>query len=1030
LDSLNDTGANELYIRREGLPGSRAADATYPGALQPDQTATVPTTEAGYYYIFIRSQGGPDSRVRLTTESVPFGITGVSPDVVGADAHVTMTVTGARFSPGATVKLTRPQFGEFVPVNYTVVDATEIVAVFDLRDAPLGLYDLSVINPDGSESVIPYRVYVASPEALEATVGLGGPAVLELSKGGFPNATYALSLLSLTNVDTPYLFFEYGVPRVFNDAAAIIPGERLDMQTNLRGAPGVDEVPWDDLESIVNRDGVLTASGFAYDFNTEGFAFLNFVLDIYPELDRLLEEDPRFLQELTDLELEALQFDFYIFAAVTPMTAEEYTDFQRERAAELRAAILADPDAPTNLRQAAASAQGFEDFYLSALREAGALRPQDAPPAATNTTQLFSDLAVQLAGLLGEGQAPADEDAFFALLRKWAGETPEAYGGAAPPELADYDLDLGSATRFEAFTIEVVVPDEFFSVAGFGSGGVGNVNDPTLGGLLAGDAARTPDLRLTGPRGHGDRNLIPVGYDLPYILNFANPASGEGLRELRIVQALDPALDMRSFRLGAIQLGDLTLPIPDGRGAFDGEFDLIDSHGFLLQVSAGMDIVEGIATWTLRAIDPETGLLIPEGARALLAPGEKALVSYVVRVRSDVPSGTGITAQARVFVDDRAPLDSALIEATIDSVAPTTDLTVTGGANGVHTLTWTASDDSEGSGVRDFSVFVSSDGWRYELLALRTTDTRYVHTTAPGANVTFLVRATDRAGNVEAPPDGASLPIFNPGIHLGALPQAPPVGLEPLPREAPPTLPATHPLFLEILGQIPGPTVATRSPDFTRVIDPFSAASFARGLGTSGAGVGALGVAVAPDGFVWVSAGAGRNALYRIPPGGNQTAMPLAVLDTPVYDLVFDRDGQLWATSGGGQLLLLDPANGQILERIGTGVTLGLAADPASSRLFVATAEGVQVFDTLSRRFSAFSTVRVEGLALSPEGELFGIRWPDGRELIRFDDRGRATEILTTDGQGVGLAFGAAGSRLEGLLFISQRDGTLTMVDV
>ena len=105
------------------------------------------------------------------------------------------------WASAATVKLIRPQFGEFVPVNYSVVDATRIVAVFDLRNAPLGLYDLQVANPTGAIAILPYRFMVSPARPLDATVGLGGPDEILLSKAGFPNATYFFSLLSLTNVD-------------------------------------------------------------------------------------------------------------------------------------------------------------------------------------------------------------------------------------------------------------------------------------------------------------------------------------------------------------------------------------------------------------------------------------------------------------------------------------------------------------------------------------------------------------------------------------------------------------------------------------------------------------------------------------------------------------------------------------------------------------------------------------------------------------------------------------------------------------
>ena len=219
------------------MPNAIVNDAAYAGKLQASQTAVVPFTEAGNYYVLVRSQGGGAGSVTLTAKYLPFGITSVSPDTVGAGRYVTLTVTGAQFSPDATIKLIRPDFGEFVPVNYSVVDATRIVAVFDFRSAPLGLYDVQVANPDGSSQTIPYRVLVQTAQPLGADIGMGGPDDIELSKAGFPNAYYGVSLTSLTNVDTPYVFFQFGVPRLTNDT--VIPGERLLFQTDLQGSPNV-----------------------------------------------------------------------------------------------------------------------------------------------------------------------------------------------------------------------------------------------------------------------------------------------------------------------------------------------------------------------------------------------------------------------------------------------------------------------------------------------------------------------------------------------------------------------------------------------------------------------------------------------------------------------------------------------------------------------------------------------------------------------------------------------------------------------
>ncbi|MCB1123273.1 MAG: hypothetical protein KJT03_17085, partial [Verrucomicrobiae bacterium] len=285
-------GLNELYLRHEDLPSSTFNDGGFEGALVASPTALVPTTKAGYYYILARAQSG-GGEVTLNASFLPFGITSITPDDAGAGRYVTMTIRGARFNENATVKLIRPTFGEFVPVNYEVVDATRIVAVFDLREAPLGLYDVQVANPDGTSQIIPYRFLIEPPKEIDVAIGLGGPDELFLTKSGFDSAFYGVSLQSLTNVDTPYVFIQYGVPRIFNDT--LIPGERLNFQTNLQGQPNVSGVNWADLMGDINQDGVITASGFANDFRAGSFGALTFGVELYPGLKELLEANPRFL---------------------------------------------------------------------------------------------------------------------------------------------------------------------------------------------------------------------------------------------------------------------------------------------------------------------------------------------------------------------------------------------------------------------------------------------------------------------------------------------------------------------------------------------------------------------------------------------------------------------------------------------------------------------------------------------------------------------------------------------------------------
>ena len=109
---------------------------------------------------------------------------------------------------------------------------------------------------------------------------------------------------------------------------------------------------------------------------------------------------------------------------------------------------------------------------------------------------------------------------------------------------------------------------------------------------------------------------------------------------------------------------------------------------------------------------------------------------------------------------------------------------------------------------------------------------------------------------------------------------------------------------------------------------------------------------------MYVSGGAGRNSLWQFTLAGGSaaTTSPLATVAEPIYDMAFDGNGQLWATTGGGPLVQLDPSTGQIIASYGEGIELGMAADPNSNDLYVATGNGIEVFNTVTHVFQPFSS--------------------------------------------------------------------------
>ncbi len=402
---------------------------------------------------------------------MPFSITSVSPDIGGDSKYVTATIRGAQFKAGAIVKLVRPGIAEFEPVSYQVVDGTKITGIFDLTGAPHGLYDLKVINPDGSTAILPYRYLVERAIEPDVAVGLGGPRVI--SAGG--SGLYGFSLQSLTNIDTPYVYFNFGIPELGTNPK-VFDLSYVVFSNNLRGAPIgplAENVPWASLDSTLNTAGELLAPGYAFDLAARGYVGRTFSVQTYPGLAELLagnfnklrdklyssfpelvgtlDSGPEDLDSiapgLTDV-FNAVQaknnpledvddfdvaFKFHIMASATVLTRGEFIAQQTSYALNLRTAILADNQAPTSLMVLAANPQQWTQSYLGALEAAGYLRPTNTAPAIRENplvVSLSNTLATGLLLATGGQQILTDGNlaTFFTQVRKWYGHDADLLG--------------------------------------------------------------------------------------------------------------------------------------------------------------------------------------------------------------------------------------------------------------------------------------------------------------------------------------------------------------------------------------------------------------------------------------------------------------------------------------------------------------------------------------------------------------------------------------------------------------------------
>jgi hypothetical protein len=757
-----------------------------------------------------------------------------------------------------------------------------------------------------------------------------------------------------------------------------------------------------------------------------------------------------------DLRLPFIPFKFNVVAAATTMTRDEFINKQEADAEKLRTKVLADATANPALLALAADKDGWQQGFLGALEEAGLLRPESQAPPIRSDPKVQSLLSVLSTGILygPVGQqvaATGDLLAFFQKIHEWYGDTPgqlapiafyehrenEVYSLDVPvPALAnysDYNLNLSHQTYFQNVNVYSVWSP--FETRGPGlqlpdpssSAGTGALSPLDFSELLRQSAAAGDLATITGPQGYGANQFVPAGNDLPYTIGFENPSTSTTRPgEIRIVTKLDSDLDPHTFRLGDLTIGDITIHIPTDRALFQGDFDFTRSRGFILRVSAGVDTSTAQATWLLQAIDPDTGEVIQDPSIGLLAPNNAqgigvGKVGYTIQPKLDLPTGTIIKAQARVAFNTMAPQDTAEISHVLDASAPVTALTATQVNNLTPTydVHWNATDEAGGSGVKYVTVYVATDGGDFKIWQRQTTAASAVYQGEAGHTYEFLALATDNAGNQERPALGIQAPSDGSQVNLGGLPSVGASTPEDL-GEPPAPTPSTNPLFIEANAGVPAAQPLAQQSEFATTIRPFGAEVFASNIPQSNADIGPLAMVVTPDGGILASGGANRGSLYRFGHDGGEAGTPLTTLDVPIFDMAFDKSGQLWATTGGGTLVLLDATSGAIKARFGDGLTQALAVDPTSGAIYVSSGRGVEIFDTITHAFRHFSDTRVDDLVFAPDGTLWGTTWPQRGDLVSFDLHGRAHRMLRLDSEVDSIAFGQAGTQLAGILFVSN----------
>lgn len=220
---------------------------------------------------------------------------------------------------------------------------------------------------------------------------------------------------------------------------------------------------------------------------------------------------------------------------------------------------------------------------------------------------------------------------------------------------------------------------------------------------------------------------------------------------------IDSSLDPRSFRLGSLGFGEHFFDIPSNRSSYSQRLDLRDSLGVYVDFAAGVNLQTRELYWILESIDPSTGLPPIDPLSGFLLVNDslgrgQGFVTFTIEPNADARTGEEITAQASIVFDINAPVETNVWLNTIDSGPPVSIMDTT--AEFIDSLrfrvSWSAQDDSLGSGVAYYDLYCSVNEGPYVVVGDSLFDTTFTVRADWYNTYHFFALATDNVGNQEA----------------------------------------------------------------------------------------------------------------------------------------------------------------------------------------------------------------------------------------------------------------------------------------
>lgn len=254
-----------------------------------------------------------------------------------------------------------------------------------------------------------------------------------------------------------------------------------------------------------------------------------------------------------------------------------------------------------------------------------------------------------------------------------------------------------------------------------------------------------------GSQGVGAQQWISGATPLRYAVFFANEKTATApAGKVVITDQLNLADEnLTTFSLGPITFQNQLLSPPPGLGDFSTTVDLRPATNLLVAVSTHLDATSGLLTWTFQSLDPTTNQPPTDPSLGFLPIGGEGGVFFTVKPKQGLATSTQIQNQASIVFDVNAHINTPTWFNALDNSPPTSSvrsLPTTESCSNFQ-VSWSGSD--VGSGVQDFTIFVSDNGGPFTSWLANTTETSASYSAQAGHSYGFYSIARDLTGNIE-----------------------------------------------------------------------------------------------------------------------------------------------------------------------------------------------------------------------------------------------------------------------------------------